>query len=71
MIDKSTLNKISRPGSPHFGNNYPLEYIHSKELKIEFSRKGFKVKYLERNTRSYFNSKEIIEFITAEALNNK
>ncbi len=71
LIDKSTLNKISRPGSPHFGNNYPLRYIHSKELKIDLVRKGFKVKYLERNTRSYFNSKEIIEFITAEALNNK
>tara|TARA_Y100000816_G_C26031732_1_gene540110 strand:- start:88 stop:807 length:720 start_codon:yes stop_codon:yes gene_type:complete len=68
LIDKSTLDKVKRPGSPHFGNNYPLRFIHRDELQRAMKDNKFKIKYFETNNRSYSNLKENIELISIEAI---
>ena len=68
LIDKSTLADVKRIGSPHFGNNYPLRYIHRDEVKNIMKKYNFKIKYLETNNRTYFNRSENIEFISIEAI---
>jgi ubiquinone/menaquinone biosynthesis C-methylase UbiE len=68
LIDKSTLSNIKRLGSPHYGNNYPLRYIHADEVKSIIKKNNFEIKYLETNNRTYSNRSENIELISLEAI---
>lgn len=68
LIDNSTLANIKRLGSPHYGNNYPLRYIHRDEIKKIMKQNKFKIKYLETNDRTYSNRSENIELISVEAI---
>jgi len=70
FLDNSTLDGISRPNSPYFGNNYPFRFEHIEELKAKFQTKDFKVGYEEILSRTYHGCKEYFEFISLEVIKN-
>lgn len=65
--DSSTLNGFRFKSSPFFGNQGFFRFLSLKEYKKMLIKKGFKIRYLEKTTRTYNNLKEKFEFIVVEA----
>ena len=65
--DASTLNGFKFKSSPFFGNQGFFRFLSLKEYKKMLIKKGFKIKYLEKTSRTYNNLKEYFEFIVVEA----
>ena len=69
--DSSTLNGFRFKSSPFFGNQGFFRFLSLKEYKKMLIKKGFKIRYLEKTTRTYNNLKEKFEFIVVEAKKNE
>ncbi len=65
-FDGSTLNSFKRKKSPYFGNKGFFRFVSENELKKNFSKKKFKIKYCEKISKTYNNTKEYFEFFTIE-----
>lgn len=66
-IDNSTLDGISRPGAPFFGNNYPFRFVTPEGYANDLERKGLDVAYNEVVGRTYQDRAEYFEFVTIVA----
>ena len=65
-FDGSTLNSFKRKNSPYFGNKGFFRFVSKEELKKNFSKKNFKIKYCEKISKTYNNTKEYFEFFKIE-----
>ena len=66
-LDGSTLNGISRPTSPYYGNSYPFRFISQEEYADLLSSRGFRVISSERIGRTYRDCAEYFEFVSLAA----
>tara|TARA_A100001011_G_scaffold368879_1_gene423628 strand:- start:384 stop:1064 length:681 start_codon:yes stop_codon:yes gene_type:complete len=70
-FDKSTLNSFKRKSSPYFGNEGFFRFVSEDELKKNFPKEKFKIKYCEKISKTYNNTKEYFEFFTLEVEKKK
>lgn len=65
--DSSTLKGFKLKSSPFFGNQGFFRFLSFKEYKKMLIKKGFKIKYFEKTSRTYNNLREYFEFLVVEA----
>ena len=66
-FDNSTLKGFKRPHSPFFNNEGFFRFVYLNEYKKNLMKNKFKIKYMEKTSRTYNNLKEYFEFIIVEA----
>lgn len=66
LIDKNTLMGFKRKSAPYFGNNYPFRFLNKKEYQNLLKSNNLKIKYIEKNIRTYNSMKEKFEFLIVE-----
>ena len=68
LIDKNTLNGLTRKDGPFYGNSHPFRFLYPYEYEILLKDHGFDVTYCETINRTYRSTKENFELVVIEAI---